>query len=122
MNELALSEDGYLLSKVFHSKCLKKEIDISKINFEKRITREEFLKEIKHPDYVRSFEESQAGRQPKIGSREESHYIHELYTYDRPKPNDIVCWYDDIGCLSGSAGYVLIRDGYVWNTKSIWRS
>ena len=119
MTELALSEDGYLLSKRFHSSCLKETIDISKIDFDRKryIKKEEYLAEIDRPDYERT---GHGGRRPT--GLAETYHIQELYKYDTPKPTDIVCWYDDIGILSGSAGYVLIRDGYVWNTNTIWRS
>jgi hypothetical protein len=115
MTDLRLSEDGFLLAKSLHSGCLKEEIDISKIDFDRKryITKDEMLEENKTENYET--------RRPK-NKVVETYHIQQLYKYDTPKPNDIVCWYDDIGVLSGSAGYILIRDGYVSNYYALWRS
>jgi hypothetical protein len=113
-NELALSEDGYLLQKVFHSKTLKEVVDISHIDLKKSISMED----------VKNDNDNNWGRdrRPRKGSVTEAHCIQKLYVYREPREGDIICWYDDIGALSGSAGFVLIRDGYVIGIHALWRS
>jgi len=111
---LALSEDGYLLQKVIHQSTLKKIIDTSYVNFEKPISKEKMLK---------AADKESGERQPKEKSVVEEYYIQQFYhAYNKPREGDIICWYDDIRPLSGTAGYVLIRDGYVYSTVVLWRS
>ena len=60
-----------------------------------------------------------------ISPKTENHYVTQLYKYETPqfpKPGDRVFWYWNIGALSGSAGFILIRDGYVHNSIVVVRS
>ena len=48
--------------------------------------------------------------------------IRKLFEYDKVKEGDMVLYYSDMGVLSGSSGYILIRDGYVHRRRIVWRS
>lgn len=118
--ELALSEDGYLLSKIMSKECLKTVVDTSNMKLDFEIPFSKNKREDRPPECDFS-DSSFAGRRP-TGAAEEW-YVQELYKYLTPKKEgDIVCWYDDIRILSGSAGYILLRDGYVISTSVVWRS
>lgn len=114
---LALSEDRWLLMKTIPAKCLKEVVDISDVDFV-NIVHE---KEVKDSVVTENVGGSSVPPAPGLFK---THMIQKLYEYHgrTPKEGDIVCWYNDIGMLSGSAGYLLLRDGYVENQVAIWRS
>lgn len=100
---IALSEDGYLLSKQFHSSKIIRSIDTSAMYIpttEDRI-RKRFIPEPKSDD---------------------EKYVRDFYEYNDPQENDVIVYYDDIEVLSGTAGYALLRDGYVWCMRCVRRS
>lgn len=108
-DEIIVSDDGCLLSKSIPAKTLKYEIDLSKIDFNNPVSKE---------DVANNYAFKTGGVTDKV----ENHFITDMYKYNKVKDGDRVFWYDNIGILSGSKGFVLIRDGYVWTTRAVWRS
>lgn len=102
---LNLSEDGYLLSKFrVHSSKIKEVVDLKQIDFS-----------VPGPtleDVKKDFDEKII----------KEYSIRQLFEYVKVKEGDIVLHYYDIQPLSGSEGYLLIRDGYVYNSRITRRS
>jgi hypothetical protein len=75
------------------------------------------------PEYVRTVDTLPP---PKIEDQTamDRHYVALMCMPYRPMPDDrdMFVWYSDIGVLSGSAGYLRIRDGYVYDRRVVIRS
>lgn len=112
-----VDSEGYLLSRSFHKSKLTKEVDISKytwLKFEKKTDSKKYDK------FKKLFEDKEWDKIEKLG---EEYWIAKLYNpYYKMQDDDKVYEYDDIGVLSGSAGYLLIRNGYVTSVYSTRRS
>lgn len=127
--ELFVSGDGCLLQKKFHKNCLKYVINVSNFRIpqknhgdesysfywrdNKRITKEELNSSFKtYQDII--------GDENPV---QNEYYAQDLFQYDVFDPEkDMLIWYDDIRALSGSAGYVHIRNGYVHDSRVVVRS
>lgn len=105
---VALSEDGHLLMRMIHQSKIKRVIDVSKIDMKKKITAKQMVRA------------SQKGGDDNVIS--DTYNVQQLYKYVDPEENDVVVYYDDIGALSGSTGYILLREGYVYNSVLVSRS
>lgn len=101
---VALSDDMYLLQKSIRAATIKRIVDLDKI------------------DWDAPFVEWKSGDEPPTLEQMEQYAVRKLYKYDKREEDDVVVFYDDIGILSGSKGYVLIRDGYVHGTYITVRS
>ena len=101
---LNLSQDNYLLSKEMHSSKITRIVDFKNIDFSVPGPTEEDIK--------KTFDEKMI----------EEFSIRKLFEYDKVKEGDMVLYYSDMGVLSGSSGYILIRDGYVHRRRIVWRS
>ncbi len=137
-----VSKDGYLLQKVIHKDTIKEEIFVEDLDFSFLPTRRNFSKDNPtSPDvsdfqgYADTYPEDRERTRNKRNkfwddnkihgdkNKEYAWYITEIYhPYNRPKEGDRFFWYNDIGCLSGTAGIILVRDGYISAQKAIVRS
>ncbi len=114
---LALSEDRYLLRKEMPASALKEVVDISDVDLNIPVNEKEVKLYAKQDDAV-LFDDSD-----KPVGVYRTYCIQQLFTYTGvPKEGDIVCWYNDLGPLCGSAGYMLLRDGYVRSTYAVIRA
>jgi hypothetical protein len=106
------SSDGYILSKVMPGEKLKEKVDWERHN----ITEDEVREHHRNHD-------PKTCRIPLGATASEKWYlIHMQNPYFMLKEGDEVYYYDDIGVLSGSTGYVWFRDGYVVGSQIVRRS
>jgi len=120
-----ISEDGYLLKKVVPADKITRIIDwralgITPLTIQKSAS----LKYDWNVD--RSMNNVDNRERPDANDLEsmDRFYITELCHPYNPKPDnkDVFVFYSDIAALSGTAGYIRLRDGYVWGQKVVWRS
>jgi hypothetical protein len=124
-DEIFLSRDNYLLQKVVHSSTIQRAIDWHDFGITKEYCRKQYnLANIY--DNILARRPIDKRKQPEPDNQDEmdKFYITELCHPYSPPPdeNDIFVWYNDIVALSGTAGYLRIRDGYVYGQKIVWRS
>jgi len=110
-----VDEDGYLLYRAFHKDCLKREIDLSQYDWLK-----DGRKQYDKYAYYRKLKEDKDWNT--LSDNSEEYAISYLFGMSAPEDNDKVYEYNDLRPLSGSAGYVLIRNGFVYSTHMTWRS
>lgn len=107
-----ISDDGYLLSKIVHSRTVTRVIDWKSLGItNKMIDEAARIGKDNHPD-------------PDDEESMDRAYVINLCLPYNPKPDDrdVFVYYNDIQALSGTAGYMRIRDGYVWGREIVWRS
>lgn len=114
---IQISEDGYLLQKVIPASKVVRVIDwkslgITSLTIQKSSS-EKYGPDLIHPKDVR--------KRPTSQEDEDRFFVTELCHPYNPKPddNDVFVYYDDIQFLSGTAGYLRIRDGYVQGHKVV---
>jgi hypothetical protein len=115
-----VSEDGYLLSKVVPLSTVTRFIDWKELNLT--------------DDYIKEQSKLKLGKlvdgkfideriKPDWSNQEEvdRFIIAEMCAPYNPPPDDrdVFLYYNDIQVLSGTAGYIRLRDGYVWGRKVI---
>lgn len=115
-HKVEVSEDGYLLQKVFHKNTVQRFIDWKALGItEAEIREQSKLKygPIKNGRFV------DQRKLPTTDEEMDRFCVIELCMPYNPPPDDLdeFFYYNDIGALSGSAGYIRIRDGYVWGTR-----
>ena len=122
MDHLYLSDDEYLLSKSVHKSSIKRIIDWKSLNITKETISE--ANKLKHSKLDEKARFIDARKLPKNEKDMDTFYIIELCLPYNPEPDDrdIFLYYNDIRALSGTAGYLRIRDGYVWGSKVVMRS
>ena len=122
-DELFLSRDDYLLQKVVHSSTIKRVIDWHNFGITREYCREQFNLKYTNESLSKTKDNR---KQPDPDNQEvmDKYYITDLCLPYNPPPDerDIFVWYNDIRALSGTAGYLRIRDGYVYNQIAVWRS
>lgn len=95
---VALTLDNYLCIKSsVHQKDLKRVVDHTKFDYTEKFS---------------SSDKKWRDQKMTVEKAEELH-LRKLFEYIKPKEFDVVVYYDNIGALSGRAGYLLIRDGYI---------
>lgn len=106
------SEDGYLLQKVIPKDTITRTIDWRELGITK--------------EYVNEQAKLNKKDKPNLDDEKatDKYFITEMCLPYNPMPDDRdeFVYYNDIRALSGSAGYLRIRDGYVWGHKVVWRS
>jgi hypothetical protein len=124
-DEIFLSRDDYLLQKIVHSSTIKRTIDWHNFGITREYCREQYnlANTRKNVCDIKPIDKRERPN-PDNQDEMDKFYITELCHPYSPMPdeNDIFVWYNDIGALSGSAGYLRIRDGYVYGQKIVWRS
>ena len=118
--------DGYCLLKSFHKDQIKFIIDTTKFNiprfpeFAWVYWRNNKDKEISKENMIKSWEDFGGQDHNPI---QDEYYFQDILKYDSfNDATDFYAWYNDIGCLSGSAGYIFFRGGFVHATRTIIRS
>jgi hypothetical protein len=117
---IMVSNDQHLLSKVVPAKSIQRHIDWKALGItEESIKAHRERKEIIQDGRGRWCPDHDASQE-----QQDRFYIHELCLPYNPPPDDrdVFSYYNDMACLSGTAGYLRIRDGYVWGQKVVWRS
>ena len=124
-DELFLSRDDFLLQKIVHSSTIKRVIDWSNFGITPEYCREQHNLANTRTN-VWDMTPTDKRKQPEPDNQDEmdKFYVTELcHPYGpRPGERDIFVWYNDIKALSGTAGYLRIRDGYVYNQIAVWVS
>jgi hypothetical protein len=124
MTKRSLSDDGYLLQKVVPAKKIQRTIDWKPLGITKEYINEQC--ELAHGPFDEKFHFTDNRKIPNLDSEEEMdrYYITDLCMPYNPIPDDRdeFVYYNDIGALCGDAGYLRIRDGYVWGRRIVWRS
>lgn len=114
--DIHLSSDDFLLQKVLPAEKIKRHIDWTKLGITKESIQQSASE--KYSGWDKNQRNIDKRIKPSYESEEEQDkfYITELCHPYSPKPDDrdIFLFYWDIQCLSGTAGYIRIRDGYVW--------
>jgi len=122
--QVRVSEDGYLLSKEFHKDCLVRDIDWRALNITKEYINEQSKLKLTWNDPKLDFDDKRI--RPKDDDQEamDRFYITELCLPYNPPPDDRdqFAYYSALGPLCGDAGYVRIRDGFVWGRKMVIRA
>lgn len=107
---IRVTDDGYLLAKSYNYKKITRIIDFESLGITeetvKKFNKDEFTKQNKFYDLQKN---------QKL--RDYFYITIMLKYYKFPDELDIFVYYDDIGILSGSAGYLRIRDGYVYSKQ-----
>lgn len=113
-NKIQISEDGYILQKIVLKDTIKRIIDWKKFNITKEMIR----------DHISSTEKTTYPNIDTIDINQMDlyHVMNMCSPYSMPDDKDTFVYYNDIGVLSGTAGYIRIRDGYVYDRRIVWRS
>lgn len=119
-----LSEDGFLLQKSVHKQTLRRVIDIESLGLTEDYIREQSKLSRSGFDTNGKRIDKRIRPNPDNELEMDRHYISEMCGgYGRPPDDkDVFVYYNDIQCLSGTAGYMRIRDGYVYEQAVVWRS
>lgn len=124
-DEIFLSQDNYLLQKVVSSQTIQRLIDHKKFNITRDYCTEQLKLKYTHGKTICD-KDIDKRKQPDPNDQDEmdKFYITEMCLSYNPPPDDrdIFVWYNDIRALSGTSGYLRIRDGYVYAKKVIWIS
>ena len=112
-NLLKCDEEGYLLYRGMHKSKLKRRVDLKSFDW----LWGDYKTQV---DRINELTDEFDARKwyvdcPDTDRLEDEIALAKLYKYEFAKSDDRVYLYDDIGDLSGSAGYVLIRDGFILN-------
>jgi len=120
-----ISEDGYLLSKVIPADKITRIIDwralgITPLTIQKSAS----LQFDWNADRSMNNVDNRERPDPNDLESMDRFYVTELCHPYNPKPDnkDVFVFYSDIAALSGTAGYIRLRDGYVWGQLAVWRS
>lgn len=119
------TEDGFLVQKMMHIDCIQRSIDWQKLGITKEYIDEQSKLQYSW-DQKRTMNNIDSRKKPDIDNQEEMDrfYVTELCMPYNPPPDDkdVFVYYNDIRALSGTAGYIRFRDGYVYGTRVVWRS
>jgi hypothetical protein len=113
---MKISEDGHLLMKTVPKASIRRTIDWKSLGItEADIKKQSNLSKVERDGIVRKLEEQ---------SDIDRYYIIDMLLPYNPPPDDRdeFVWYNDIGVLSGTAGYLRIRDGYVYGKRVVMMS
>lgn len=124
-DEIFLSQDNYLLQKIVSTKTLQRLIEHKKFEISERYCREQSnLMNTRINVWDKEPIDNRKKPDPNNQDEMDKFYITEMCMPYNPSPDerDIFVWYNDIKALSGTSGYLRIRDGYVYSKKVIWVS
>jgi len=109
-------EKGFLLTRSIHKDCLRDRVDISSHLDWLKDNKKKWNKEVYHDNLIKN------KNWDELEKISEEHAIYKLYLYRAHVDGDEVYKYDNIRPLSGSSGYVLIRNGLVETIYAEYRS
>lgn len=122
--DVRVTEEGFLIQKMFHKDCIKRIIDWKSLGVSKEYIDEQSKLKLTWNDPKLDFDDKRI--RPDYDDQEamDRFYVTELCLPYNPPPNDtdLFVWYDDLGPLCGSAGYIRFRDGFVYGTRVIVRA
>ena len=115
LSGIKINEDGYLLHKSYHKSKIIRVIDWKEMNITDKEIRDysskSMDKNFKGPNH-----DDEA-------AMDRFHVIILSLPYNPPPDErDVFVYYNDIGVLCGRAGYMRIRDGYVYGEKVVMMS
>ena len=115
------SSDGYLLQKVIPKEKIQRTIDWKALGITKEYIKEQC--DLAHGPLDETLHFTDNRVRPNYDNQEEQdrYWLADICFPYNPCPDekDVFVYYNDIGCLSGSAGYLRIRDGYVWGHRIV---
>lgn len=123
MKGVNVSEDEYLLQKVVPRDTIKRIIDWKSLGITKAYIDKQSKR--KHDWYTGKVDKEPEPNFNRDNQEEmDRFYVTEMCLPYNPAPDDrdVFVWYNDIRFLSGTAGYIRIRDGYVWGQMVVMRS
>lgn len=124
MVQVRVSEDGFLLQKMIHKDTLHRDIDWVKLGITKEYIDSQSKLRLSWNDPKLDFDDKREKPDPDDEEAMDRFYVTELCLPYNPPPDerDVFAYYNDIRALSGTAGYVRIRDGFVYGMKAVRRS
>ena len=123
-NSIKISDDGYALSKVIPKTAIKRIIDWKALGVTKEYIDQQTKLKLFWNDNKLNFADNRIIPDIDDQTAMDSFFVTELSMPYNPEPDekDMFVYYSDLGPLSGSAGYIRFREGYVWGTKEVFRS
>lgn len=115
LENVKTSDDGHLLMQSVRKSCIERVIDWKTLGITKDYIREQFLLgEVKRKEALCNYEDHPSDDRDR-------YFVAEMCMPYNPPPDDrdMFVWYDDTGVLSGTAGYLRIRDGYVYSRRVV---
>jgi len=121
-NTVRVSDDGYLLAKSVPKDSIKRIIDHMSMNITKEDMNELVRQKYKFNNDTLGQDDVRKHPDPSDQDAMDRFYVMDLAIPYNPHPDerDIFVYYDDLGPLCGDAGYLRIRDGYVYGRKTVW--
>ena len=120
-NKMFITEAGNLLQDTgVHKDDIKRIIDVSKLDITPEYINEQ--SRLRHSKFDENYKFVDARKKPKYGDTlaEDRYYVSDLCLPYNPMPDDrdTFVYFDNIRALSGRAGYIRIRDGYVYGIRA----
>lgn len=123
-NEYQLTDDGYLIQKVVPVSSIQRIIDWTSLNITKEYVKEQTnLKYGKLDKYLKFTDDRPRPDGDNI-HEQDRFFITELCMPYNPLPDekDVFVYYSTLVPLAGAAGYLRIRDGYVYGQRVVIRA
>jgi hypothetical protein len=120
-----VTEDGFLIQKMMHKDCIKRIIDWKRLDISKEYINEQSKLSMVFDNETLKQHDKRV--RPKDGTDQDAmdrFYVADLCLPYNPMPDDtdLFVWYNALAPLSGSAGYIRFRDGFVYGTRVIVRA
>jgi hypothetical protein len=124
--DVRVTEEGFLIQKMLHKDCIKRIIDWKRLGVSEEYIDEQSKLSYEFNDVTVIREDKRVRPSYTDGGNDEMDrfYVADLCLPYNPPPDDtdLFVWYDDLGPLCGSAGYIRFRDGFVYGTRVIVRA
>lgn len=124
IEEFFLSRDQHLLQKVVHKDTIQRVVDWKALGITKEYIDEQC--KLAHGPFDKEFKftDNRVVPDPDNQEAQDKYWVTDLCFPYNPGPDyrDLFVYYNDIRALSGTAGYLRIRDGYVWGQRVVVRS
>jgi hypothetical protein len=121
---IQISEDGYLLQKVIPAAKVVRVIHWKALGITPLTIQKSISLKLSWDDPNLGFQDGRPRPDPENMEEMDRFYVTELCHPYNPKPDDhdVFVYYNDIEMLSGTSGYIRIRDGYVQGRLVVTRS
>ena len=124
--DVRVTEEGFLIQKSLHKDCIKRIIDWKRLDVSKEyIDEQSKLSSVFDLPLLRGQDKRVLPPYTDGGNDEmDRFYVADLCLPYNPPPagTDMFVWYDSLGPLCGSAGYIRFRDGFVYEIRAIVRA
>lgn len=128
IRDVRVTEEGFLIQKMLHKDCIKRIIDWKRLDVSKEYITEQTKLSSNYiwTNSMMKKEDKRVLPSYTDGGNDamDRFYVADLCMPYNPPPDDmdLFVWYDDLGPLCGSAGYMRLRDGFVYGTRVIVRA